>query len=442
MGLSCTSSGERANGEWLAGEMVRFEWLAVCVTCVWLGAGVVRAQQNPPSSLPSSQRKLAFLIRGFLDDSLQGVENPLRSGLQAALNPSFASINSAVGTSLSNLPTASSASAVRFTFDPELGVYAPSAQSLGPILTERAETIGKDKYFFAVTFQRFQFDRLDQVDFRRVRLAIPFEIPAGGVIPFPIPGVVDADASLNLTVAQTTAHFTYGVTHWLDASYAFPIVTSTLRFSAGATFRELLSGQAVLTLRVRTQEASSTGLGDGVVRVKARVLDRSGLAVSVATDVRLPTGDEFNFHGAGAYGVKPFVIASFTRKSISPHLNAGYQWNGKSVLASPLANEPQQLPGQVFYTGGIEAAVSPRVTLAFDILNQVVIHGRRSFVKAAGVYTVLDFPNQTRQESSAAIGVKAQLRPSLIMTGNLLFRLNDSGLRARVVPMVGLSYSF
>jgi hypothetical protein len=58
----------------------------------------------------------------------------------------------------------------------------------------------------------------------------------------------------------------------------------------------------------------------------------------------LPIGDEFNFHGAGAFGVKPFVIGSMTFKRISPHINAGVQWNGQSFLASEFIRQKRNLP--------------------------------------------------------------------------------------------------
>ena len=40
----------------------------------------------------------------------------------------------------------SPASGFTYTFDRSLGVYTRSAKSLGPILAERAETIGKDRF--------------------------------------------------------------------------------------------------------------------------------------------------------------------------------------------------------------------------------------------------------------------------------------------------------
>ena len=396
---------------------------------------------SPPTG--ASDRKLAFVIPGFIQDALQAAGPTLGQSILQQIGPTvnLSSLNSAVATALSNLPVASSASALRYTFDPQLGVYVPSPQSLGPILTERAETIGKDKFFFSLTYQRFQFDRLDQLDFGNIDFQIPVQL-AGA-----IPGVIDTNSALSLTISQTTAQFTYGVENWLDVSFALPIVTSSLQFSTQATVSILiLPNLPVFVLPQSSVKQSSTGLGDGLARIKAKLLEHRGFTFGAAGDVRVPTGDEFNYHGAGAYGIKPFLIGSLTRKSVSAHINAGYQWNGKSFLGSSTGTEKERLPGQLFYATGVEASISPRFTTAFDLLDQIIINGRRTFLETETVggttFNTVTFPNLTRQELNASAGFKARLVGDVVLTGNLLFRLNDAGLRSRVVPLIGVSYLF
>src|SRR5689334_9193800 len=107
--------------------------LCLCILAVI----TLQAQQVVVPSVGSSPRKLAFLLPGFLEDTLQGVDAAFRPILQQSVNPNLnlSSLNSAVATELSNLPVPSPASAVRYAFDPNLGIYVTSAQSLGPILT-------------------------------------------------------------------------------------------------------------------------------------------------------------------------------------------------------------------------------------------------------------------------------------------------------------------
>jgi len=42
----------------------------------------------------------------------------------------------------------------------------------------------------------------------------------------------------------------------------------------------------------------------------------------------------------------------------------------------------------------------------------------------------------------ASLGAKVRLFRHLLVTGNVLLKLNDSGLRAKVVPLAGISYTF
>ena len=383
-------------------------------------------------------QKLAFLISDLIDDSLQGLDLGLRDILQPAINPSFAAVNTGVAAELSNLPIPSPASAVRYVFDRQLGIRVPTPQSQGPILTERGETIGKDRLFFAVTYQRFQFDRQDRVDFRAARVSIPLKVGEASL------GLLNSEFTLSLSIDQVIAQMTYGVTPWLDVSYAQPLVVSRLGADVHASVA-ILGGQPQPFPRI-TGLVSSTGLGDGVGRVKARLFQHAGLTVGAAVDVRLPIGDELNYHGAGAYGLKPFLIASLTKRFVSPHVNLGYQVNGKSFLASRSAREQVRLPAQAFVSVGVEGALSPRATVAFDILDQLIFHAQRTFfntiTEGGATYNTLAFPNQSRHEANASIGMKARVAGDLALTGNLLIRLNEAGLRARVVPLLGVSYIF
>ena len=72
------------------------------------------------------------------------------------------------------------------------------------------------------------------------------------------------------------------------------------------------------------------GIGDLTMRLKGRF----GSGAAFGLDVRLPTGDEENLLGIGAAGVRPFIVLSRSGPAFSPHINAGYLWNGSSVLAA------------------------------------------------------------------------------------------------------------
>jgi Putative MetA-pathway of phenol degradation len=404
-----------------------------------------RAQTPPSTSAPVDARKLAYVVPGLIEGITQSLAAPFQPVIRESINPSLASVNAALAAQLSNLPIPSPASGYRYVFDPSLGVYVRMVQSLGPVLAERAETLGRERFFLAVTYQRYSFDRIDDLDLRGFRIAIPVELPLGPA--GPLPALVTADTLVHLTFSQVTTHFTYGLTPDIDLSYALPVVSSRIVVSTQPSLQNPATQQPLLVLPRYWADLGATGIGDGTARLKARLVRNSRLDLAVATDVRLPTGDELNYHGAGAYGVKPFVVLSRSTPRFSTHFNAGYQWNGSSFLASPAADHKEHLPSQLFYTAGFEAGMTPRITVAADFMDQRIDSAQRSFLRAfqgpdGRVYQTLDFPDQSRHEYNLSFGVKAAMPMDVVLTWNVLVRLNEAGLRARVVPLMATSVVF
>src|SRR5262249_24953269 len=165
-------------------------------------------------------------------------------------------------------------------------------------------------------------------------------------------------------------------------------------------------------------------------------------------DVRLPTGEAMNLLGSGAAGVHPFVAISYPVRRFAPRVNYGYQWNGRSILAGdPNINRKGDLPDAFTFSGGVDFVANRHLTLSGDLLGQHLIGATRvvpvRYTDALG----RSFP-ETRLEKSSlelvngAIGAKLNLTHTLLLTGNAIFRLNDAGLRARVVPLIGISWAF
>jgi hypothetical protein len=87
------------------------------------------------------------------------------------------------------------------------------------------------------------------------------------------------------------------------------------------------------------------------------------------------------------------------------------------------------------------------MTVAFDLLDQTIISGQRTLLRPLNTrdgnqYSAISFDDFTRSEYNASAGFKTELIPRVVVAGNLMFRLNQTGLRARVVPMFGVSYLF
>src|SRR5215831_5460651 len=120
----------------------------------------------------------AFNLRDLLIDFFkQGItlaEPPAGSGFpshahhfvgDASLVP-LEQLNDQLAIQLSNFPLASSAGGFSYQLDPSLGVFTRVTDSFGPIYTERADTIGKGKFAFALNFSHFAFDQIDDLKLR------------------------------------------------------------------------------------------------------------------------------------------------------------------------------------------------------------------------------------------------------------------------------------
>ena len=353
----------------------------------------------------------------------------------------FNFFNEAFGTQIAQLPLATPASGFIFTFDKSLGVYTASGQSFGPILTERSETIGRHKLYLAFTYQHFGFSEIDGTNVTNVPIVFTFFNPANGDTVY-----TATHDRVDAKVEQYAAFATFGLTSRVDVSVAIPFERISLGVSstgteystistATASFKEFLPG-------------SASGIGDVVLSAKGTLLKKRRLRLGLGTELRLPTGDDRNFLGSGAVGVKPYLVVSRTGK-IAPHLNLGYQWNGTSFLATNKAGVEQNLPGFFFYSGGVDVGIAKRVTVVADLVGQRFFNAPQitspttlSIPGRSGQFTSVEPITGSYSADSLAFGTKVNPIGHLLITANVLVKVDNGGLRAKAVPMAGLSYSF
>ncbi len=405
----------------------------------------------------ASNRKLAFIIPNLYGPGGLTLPNQEHvAHFDSAFQTSFAPFNSAIASQLSSLPIPSPASGFTYTFDKSLGVTTRSAQSFGPILGERAETIGKDKFYFGFAYQLFRFDSIDGIPLHRVPAVFQH-----GEAPNPefAKDLITTNNFLDLNVGQFTTFVTYGLLDRMDISVAAPLITSSLTVTSDAKIQRIgtRTDTSIHFFPTQTGDRSqqqfhgagaATGLGDVVVRVKGTVLRGRSAGLAIGLDLRAPTGDEYNFLGSGAVGAKPFLALSFRAGRVSPHLNGAFQWNGKSVLGgNVVTGRKEKLPNEFSYVAGADIGVTRKFTLAMDVLGQLVPDA--PLVRLASI-TASDgarFPNirfsrGRRQPVNLATGFKINGVGNLLVAFNVLFKLNDDGLRGRVAPMIGVSYTF
>jgi len=164
--------------------------------------------------------------------------------------------------------------------------------------------------------------------------------------------------------------------------------------------------------------------------------------------VRFPTGDEKNLLGSGAWGVKPALVLSWGLGHFSPHVNIAYQWNGKSTLAGDITTgRKEDLPNQFLYAAGADIGVTKNLTLVFDVLGQRLVNAPRlsqqTFTAANGqTFDQVTFAHGDLNITDGSVGLKVSAGGSLLLDLNVLFKLDNGGMRAKVAPLVALEYSF
>ena len=336
-------------------------------------------------------------------------------------------LNAGIATSLSVIPISAPTSGVITKIDPATGAELPADGTLGPIFTERAETIGKKKFYIGFSNQNYHFTSFNGKSLNNLTMLYSggqsTNLTAGTTPLTTYPVTMNLGADIRLS--QDIAFLTYGVTNRFDLSLGLPLVHAAVAartynatvWDGGGTGTQSSSnpncwcantfapGNPLLQIPdVGSSSQSKTGFGDLILRGKGTVYESPGAVVALGLDVRFPTGDAKNYLGAGAASFKPFMAVSLYTKPfsngmvLSPHFTVGYQYIGKSILGGTLEGTTQTvntsygpvnyvtapftqtkdfLPDVLSWSVGTELALGRHNTVAVDLLaNQIgLAHG-------------------------------------------------------------------
>jgi hypothetical protein len=376
-------------------------------------------------------------------------------------------LNGSIANQLSSFPIASSAGGFTYTFDPALGVFVRSSDSFGPVYAERADTIGKGRFNMGLNYSHFTFDDINDLSLRGgdVRLVFTHQDTNhnGNNETFFFEGdVITARVALKITTDITAFVFNFGVTDRFDVGMALPIVRVGIDAQTDAAIDRLATGTVAPGIHrfqngsdreTFSQSGNASGVGDIVLRAKYRVTSGTKYGLAVATDFRLPTGDENDLLGTGATQIKAFLVGSAHLGAVSPHLNAGYTW---SIYPS----DGKHRPDEISYTGGFDWALSPRLTFVADVIGRtfrdagVVSVENHTFVAntdpapggppqlVSAVLPRLVVTPGNLNTLLGSVGLKINPVGNLLVTINGLFSISKEGLQDRFTPLVGLDYSF
>jgi hypothetical protein len=445
--------------------MMKQTGIVLVLCCTWaLGA---LAQVNCATS-----NKLTCLIP-FNTRATQ----PGTAGNQAqAFNAAFAA-------QLSQLPIPSSATGV-------IVVKGPNGEDryledLGPILTDRARTIGKHRLFLGFSFQQFNFTNINGNNLGQVPIVLISTTQ--GTNGQGMPATIDQYTAQSLNISfkfnQYVGIVTYGLTAQDDISLIVPAIRVSLssgqvvygpsgyltQYNVDHATQQLLY---TIKAKIPTLSGVASGVGDILANYKHEFSKTSKTRFAAGFLVRFPTGDSLNYLGSGAYGFNPYAVVSYDA-AVSPHARLGYIWNGTTDLIQtttgspsgncpPSCSNPARLPGGLQYDIGVDAKVIQRVSIAVDLL------GNQYQNSPTLVPTTLTIPpnspptpppiatlpntvllNSTYTINDFSVGFK--WRPfnrensslnGLLVYGNALFQLNNVGLRTEPVPLAGISYTF
>lgn len=375
-------------------------------------------------------------------------------------NPA-AAFSSSFAVQLGQLPLLSSGSGVVLTLDPNTRVLVAS-ENLGPILTERAQTIGKHKLLLAFAYQRFVFTDIDGNNLSNAPFVFP-ATAASGQVPDPTKPCTGTGSIICLTqtdhismnVNQYVALATFGIDAKTDVSVIIPFERVSVGVYAQGT-QYFINSTSPPAPFASSAPGSANGIGDMLVNVKRLVWSNEKAHFSAGMLFRFPTGDALNYLGSGAYGFDPYGVISYNAGRISPHVRLGYQFNTSTVLAptfdaSGTFTGNSTLPGGFQYDVGADAILFKKVptTFAGDFLGEYIVNAP---VLVPDTVTVPGFPvppqptlrttTSSYNSSQLSLGIKVKPVKNLILYGNVLLQLNNVGLRSNPVPLAGISYTF
>ena len=331
-----------------------------------------------------------------------------------------------------------SSSVTGFTFDIERGVPVRTTESLGPLLAERAPTLGARKLNLAFSYTHIDFKRFEGKRLKDLPVTLGHDDSNVDGRLGPPPPFFDFEldeirVDLDLKIKQDVFAFfaTYGLTRSWDIGLVVPIVRNRLRAVANATiidnspttdvhFFDTVPGS---DQPISTGGGEKTGIGDVIVRSKYNFLrNYEGWPdLSILGQVKLPTGDQDNLLGTGETNVLALLIASRSFgpgsdiRWLTPHFNLGFEWSTSSV------------ENNFRYAAGIDVRLLPSVSLATDVLGRWRPRGN-----GIGDHIV-----------DIALGAKWNpLGTFLLNAGGQLPLNRKEGLRPNLIWMLGLEYTF
>ena len=359
-------------------------------------------------------------------------------------------LENAITTTIGNLPIGGTSSGAVFSFDAN-GVPIASAGSTGPIFGERAQTLGRGHLVVGVNATSLSFASIRGVPLNNISLNLthqnvdPQSNNKLGSPTFEY-DYINITTDMSLSMLAYSAYITYGIANRVDISVAMPLVHLTFNGTSIGTIHQntpgpadhYWSGNPLNPKLVDTTRSSGnvTGVGDMSVRLKANLYQSSTTGIGILGDLRVPTGDQNNLLGTGTISWRALLIASTRFSFVEPHVNVGYEYQNANTET-----------GSVLTTAGLDARIAPPVTFAGEIIGRwavgpnVPLPGPASYIDGSVVQRTT-FPNQRDDNIDGSTGLKIGFGAGFTAVGNVIFPIQDHGVKANIIWTAGLERSF
>lgn len=465
-------AGDATRPESRGGMRLRAATITLATVCA-LGGVATRASAQ--SGDPAGATTIGALIEGIFsppgyrpgEQVFAGTPEQQRAFIDR-VTASREGIAIGVNSAIASFPLGASSAGFTYSTNPTTGERELRAVSFGPVFVERALTNGKGVFNLGFAYQGGHYDTLQGRN-----------LAEDGIVAQSARGTYVSDGSdvgdtwrsfLELDSKVFLLSGSYGLSDSFDIGWTVPVVQLSAQarfvrdYNGGRDWDDNLSfidparpGRQFVrdrypnkageqTLVDKTIDA--TGIGDVILRAKYAFGPLDGQRVLFSGDVRLPTGDEENLLGTGTTSVRGIIGTSRRLGE-----NASFNANGGVTLGG--------LTDEINFSIGTEVAVLPakQMTLTFDFIgqnlrdavtsvdsivtyDQVISNLADGFQPRRVMISAEAFDRGSTTLLRAAIGAKYALGGNWLLTGSALFRLNDNGFQAKVIPFIGIEHTW
>lgn len=400
--------------------MQRILYIAIMLSVVW----VLPSKAQVSGDLRDIVKDLYGGDGIFLDQASNIVH---QAHFTAQTQSGFGSLNDGISSGVGFLSFNSSQTA--FVLDLETGVPMRVTDSLGPLIAQTPQTLGEGKFTAGFSFTHIRFTHFEGKKLKDQTLIFNHPPVAGDPDLTMDQVIVDIDIELEQDILALFLN--YGVNESTDIGIILPIVH--VKATANAVGR-VFDPTPAIDPNTHTFNPGSgpladspnsstggyeTGIGDLVLRVKHDLTHEAiepPFEMGIAGQVVLPTGDHRNLLGTGETRLLAVFLASKTFDKVTPHVNLGYE----------LVPNDHEL-NAIHYILGLDVAVVPEWTVAFDIIGRWQHSG-----DDVGDHAV-----------DVAVGTKISIADNILFIANFHVPVNrDEGLRAQFIYTLGIEISF